>query len=68
MGVIVLLSYWAKGKNLFPEEVLPEFFIEKRHRNGIIDIDVEGLTDLIGQLSKSLGREIGQLSVGSLPV
>lgn len=70
MGAIILLAYWGGGTNLFPEGVLPEFFVDDHpsKTHGIVKLDVEGLTDLIGELSKAAGREIGQLSIGSLPV
>jgi len=68
MGVIILLAYWAGGKSLFPEGVNAEFWVESRNRNGSIVVDVESLTDLVGETSKALGREVGQLSVSSLPV
>ena len=67
MGTIVLLAYWGGGKNLFPDGVLPEFFVDGKQDRGTVKIDIEGLTDLIGELSKAMNREIGQLSVGSLP-
>lgn len=68
IGIIAMLSYWGNGVDHFPEGVLPELFIDKLRPDGVVVIDVEGLTDLIGEVSKRLGREIGQLSVESLPV
>lgn len=66
MGVIILLSYYGSGKNVFPEGINPEFFVEQRRPNGNVLIDIENLTGLIEELSRVIGREIGQLSVSSL--
>jgi hypothetical protein len=68
MGTIVLLAYWGGGVDCFPKNVYPEFFVEWINNDGWVTIDMEGFTDLIGEVSKALGREIGQLSIPSLQV
>lgn len=73
IGIIVLLSYYGGGTNLFPivknPSCDPKFFVEdpKKERAHKVVIDFPNLLELVGQVSKAIGRDIGYLGASSFP-
>lgn len=71
-GIVIMLSYYAGGTNLFPSVIDPRVYMlpldDSRFPRSCIRTDLELLSKLQDQLEGFLKQKFGNLSVSSVPV
>lgn len=71
LGVVIMLSYFVGGRNLFPSRVDPEkyIFMIKEERGGkVIIMDDKQLAALVDVTATAMDRTLKSLTMGSLKV
>ncbi len=71
MGVVIMLSYLAGGKNLFPPTIEPSLYYSSMKPVGdgmSLETDDQQLSALVDATAIALGRHLKGLTMGSLKV
>lgn len=69
IGVVIMMSYYAGGTNLFPPSIDPrQYMLDEKLEGRAILTDLELLHKLAEELSEYIGQHLALLQAGSVPV